>query len=94
MKHPHIWPHSVLQYQFVSQVVQLKDLSFKMFVAGELEILMSKIFKKEFKGRLSLLKKKIAHLASMYDWKRLLQFYAAWVRRIEMGLNSWRDDSS
>ena len=58
VKHPHIWPHSVLQYQFVSQVVQLKDLSFKMFVAGELEILMSKIFKKEFKGRLSLLKKK------------------------------------
>ena len=31
---------------------------------------------------------------NIHDWKRVLQFYAAWLRRIEMGLNSWRDDSS
>ena len=64
-----------------------------MFVAGELEILTSKISKTELKGRINLLKK-IAYLANMYDWKRLLQFYAAWVRCVKMGLNSWRDDSS
>ena len=62
-KHPQIWPHSVLQFEIVSQNVQFKDLSFKMFVAGELEVLMSKISKKEFKARLSLLKK-IAYLAN------------------------------
>ena len=93
VKHPQTWPHSVLQFEFVSQNIQFKDISFKMFVAGELEILTSKISKTEFKGRINLLKK-IAYLANMYDWKRLLQFYAAWVRRVEMGLNSWRDDSS
>ena len=93
VKHPQTWPHSVLQFEFVSQNIQFKDISFKMFVAGELEILTSKISRTEFKGRIKLLKK-IAYLANMYDWKRLLQFYAAWVRRVEMGLNSWRDDSS
>ena len=93
VKYPQIWPHSVLQFEFVSQNIQFKDISFKMFVAGELEILTSKISKREFKGRIKLLKK-IAYLSNVYDWKRLLQFYAAWVRRIEMGLNSWHDDSS
>ena len=37
---------------------------------------------------------KIAYLANIHDWKRVLQFYVAWLRRIEMGLNSWQDDSS
>ena len=48
-----------------------------MFVAGECEILTSKhISKKEFKGRLKLLKK-LAYLVNIHDWKRVLQFYAA-----------------
>ena len=94
VKYPQTWPHSVLQFEFVSQNVQFKDLTFNMFVAGECEILTSKhISKKEFKGRLKLLKK-LAYLVNIHDWKRVLQFYAAWLRRIEMGLNSWRDDSS
>ena len=94
VKFPQTWPHSVLQYEFVSQNVQFKDLTFNMFVAGECEILTSKhISQKEFKGRLRLLKK-IAYLTNIHDWKRVLQFYAAWVRRIEMSLSSWRDDST
>ena len=94
VKYPQTWPHSVLQYEFVSQNFQFKDLTFHMLVADECEILMSRhIAKNEFKGRLKLLKK-LAYLANMHDWKRVLQFYAAWVCRIEMGLNSWRDDSS
>ena len=94
VKFPQTWPHSVLQYEFVSQNVQFKDLTFNMFVAGECEILTSKhISQKEFKGRLRLLKK-IVYLTNIHDWKRVLQFFAAWVRRIEMGLSSWRDDST
>ena len=38
--------------------------------------------------------KKIVYFASFYDWKRLLQYYVAWLRRIEMGMNSWHDDLS
>ena len=93
VKHPQIWPHSVLQYEFVSENVKFKDFDLKMFVAGELEILMTKISKSEFKGRMRFLKK-IVYFASLYDWKRLLQYYAAWFRRIEMGMNSWHDDPS
>ena len=78
VKHPQIWPHSVLQYEFVSENVKFKDLDLKMFVAGELEILMTKI----------------VYFSSLYDRKRLLQYYAAWLRRIEMGTNSWHDDPS
>ena len=64
-----------------------------MYVAGECEILMSNISRKEFKGIMRLLKK-MAYFSSMFEWKRVLQFYAAWVRRIEKGLNLWHDDSS
>ena len=64
-----------------------------MFVAGELEILMTNISKSEFKGRRRFLKK-IVYFASLYDWNRLLQYYAAWLRRIEMGMDSWHADPS
>ena len=58
VKYPQTWSHSVLQFEFVSQNVQFKDLTFNIFVAGECEILTSKhISKKEFKGRLKLSKK-------------------------------------
>ena len=62
-----------------------------MFVAGELEILTSKLSKAEFKGRMRFLKK-LVYYANIYDFKRILQYYAAWLRQIEMGLNTWSDD--
>jgi hypothetical protein len=37
--------------------------------------------------------KKISYYYELYDWKALLQFYAAWIRRIESGQNKWSDDS-
>ena len=56
VKHPEIWPYSVLQYEFVSETVKFKDLDLKMFVAGEFDILMTKISRTEFKGRMRFLK--------------------------------------
>ena len=91
VKYPQIWPHSVLQYEFVSEHVAFKQLSLKMFLCGEMEILTSKISKSEFKGRMRFLKK-IVYYSNIYEWSVLLQYYAAWVRRIEMGLNCWSDD--
>ena len=93
VKYPQVWPHTVLQYEFVSDHVSFKKLDIKMFFSGEFEILTSKISNKEFRGRLKFLKK-IAYYANIYDWSQLLHFYAAWLRRIEMGLNSWSDDPS
>ena len=81
VKYPHVWPHTVLQYEFVSEHVSFKKLDIKMFFSGELEILTSKISKTEFRGRLKFLKK-IAYYANIYDWSQLLHYYAAWLRRI------------
>ena len=64
-----------------------------MFVAGELEIILSKqIPVSEKLGRLRFLKK-IMYVSTIYEWKALLKFYAACVRRIEIGLNTWSDSS-
>jgi hypothetical protein len=36
---------------------------------------------------------KISYYYELYDWKALLQLYAAWIRRIESGQNKWSDYS-
>ena len=90
---PQIWPHSLLQYEYVSKSVKYKDLDFRLFVAGELEIITSsKIRQSEKQARLALLKK-IVYYSSIYQWKSLLDFYAAFLRQIETGQKTWKDDS-
>ena len=42
VKFPQIWPHAALQYEFVSESVSFMSFDVKMFVAGELEIILSK----------------------------------------------------
>ena len=76
VKYPQVRPHSVLQYEFVSEHVAFKQLSLKMFLCGEMEILTSKISKSEFKGRMRFLKK-IVYYFNIYEWSVLLQYYAA-----------------
>lgn len=91
VKRPQVWPHTALQYEFVSDNVSFTSLTFRTYIAGEIEILTSRISKIEYMGRMRLLKKMV-YYSSIYDWKFLLKFYAAWLRRIEMGMNSWEDD--
>ena len=70
------------------------SLDIKMFMAGELEVILSKrVSATEKLGRLKLLKK-MMYFANIYEWKALLKFYAAWVRRIEIGLSQWSDNSA
>ena len=58
VKFPQIWPNAALQYEFVSESVSFMSLDVIMFVAGELEIIMSKqITVSEKLGRLRFLKK-------------------------------------
>ena len=65
-----------------------------MFVAGELEVILSKrVSATEKLGWLKLLKK-MMYLANIYELKALPKFYAAWVRRIENGLSQWSDNSA
>ena len=55
---PHIWPHSALQFDYVSEPVSFISLDIKMFVVGELEVILSKRVGATGKlGQLKLLKK-------------------------------------
>ena len=67
VKFPQIWPRSALQFEYVSESVSLMSLDIKMFVAGELEVLLCKrIGASEKLGRLKLLKK-IMYFANIYE---------------------------
>ena len=71
---------------------EIPCLDLKLFTAGELEIITSgEISEQEKSGRLNLLKK-IAYYSNIYNWKGLLAFNAAWLRKIELGQKTWRDD--
>ncbi|CAG2244315.1 unnamed protein product [Mytilus edulis] len=92
VKNQLLWPHSALQYEYVNESTSFKSLDIKLFTAGELEIITSHgISDTEKSGRLNLLKK-ITYYSNIYAWKGLLAFYAAWLRKIELGQKSWKDD--
>ena len=91
---PQLWPHTALQYEYVSESVEFMSLDMKMFIAGEIEIVLgTRTPSAEKAGRLKLLRK-LMYFANIYEWSALLRFYAAWVRKIEVGLSTWSDDPS
>ena len=89
------WPQSELKFGFTNRkAIEFKQLTMSQFCAGELEIIRHcKISKTEREGRLSLLNK-ICYYANEFEWSVLLNFYAAWVKQIEKGENTWADDTS
>ena len=88
------WPQSELKYEFTNRkAVEFKQLSLSQFCAGELEIIRHcKISKAEKEGRLAFLNK-IMYYTNKFEWSVLLNFYAAWVKLIEKGENTWGDDT-
>jgi hypothetical protein len=86
------YPHSQLRYEYVDQNVSFNDLSFNLFIAGELEIISdSETKSKERKGRMELLKR-LVYLSVSYSFFILKAYYAAVLREIELGKKSWLDD--
>jgi hypothetical protein len=86
------FPHSNLRFDFASRNVTFENLEFNLFIAGELEIIMSSITgKSEKEGRLDLLKK-LMYLNSSYDYAAIKAVYAAILREIELGHCNWSDD--
>ena len=78
----------------MSKQVKFEQLDFKLFIAGELEIISEEdLTKSELEGRLSLLKK-IVYYSSTYEFESLTKVYASWVREIEVGRKKWSDDPS
>lgn len=93
VKFPQKWPHAHLQFEFVNKQVKFDELDFKLFIAGELEIISGeRLPNAEKSGRINLLKK-IIYYSSSYEFKGLKAFYAAWLREIELGKKTWSDDS-
>ena len=91
---PQIWPHTLLEFQFVTRSLEYKDLDFQSFVAGELEILTSdKIGPVETKYRLINLKH-IVYLDQTYEWQAIREMHAAKLRLIERKKMSWGSDFS
>lgn len=93
VRYPQKWPHSHLQYEYVNKQMKYDELSFQLFLAGEIAIISEEgISSIERSGRLSLLQK-IVYYYSTYEFKGLKAFYAAWLREIELGKKTWEDDS-
>ena len=85
VKHPQRWPQAYLQFEFVSKQLKYDDLDFKQFIAGELVIISEDdISEVEKQGRIDFLKK-IVYYSSVYEFKGLKAYYAAFVRDIERG---------
>ena len=94
VKHPQRWPQAYLQFEFVSKQLKYDDLDMKQFIAGELGIISEDdISQVEKQGRIDFLKK-IVYYCSMYEFKGLKAYYAAFVRDIERGRKTWSDDPS
>lgn len=92
VRFPQKYPHHCLQFEYVSQNIQFNDLSLKLFIAGELEIISGpKLSEKERKGRTEFLKR-VVYYSNIYEWKALLSWYAAWLRKIEIGERDWSDN--
>ncbi len=98
VKFPQSYPHCFLSYEYVADKKKFEDLDFRQLVAGELEVIQGNgsiktVSSVERKGRLALLTK-IVYYYNGSNIKPLLDFYANWVGRIELGHNSWADDPS
>ena len=93
VKYPQEAPHCHLQFEYVGRELRFTDLDLRLFVAGELEIITKCLNSAEREARLGLLKK-ITYLAGIYEWKAVRNFYAALIRKIEIGENKWGDNFS
>ena len=89
-----IWPQSKLQFEYAGSKINVDELEFNLFVAGELEILSSaKLCEVERVGRTKLLKK-IAYYTELYECTGLKKMLVNIIRQIENGLADWSKDFS
>ena len=88
-KNPQLCPQEFLRLEHVRDPIKYEDLDLRLFVAGELNIIDTEnISRSEKRGRMKILKD-ILFLAGCYEWKGILDFYAAIINQIEMGVKTW-----
>lgn len=92
VKYPQVWPHCFLEYEFINKPLSYKELEFRHFVAGELEIVTSGVMKEQdAKFRMEHLKQAV-YWEGIYEWEAILDLHAAKLRLIELGKKRWGDD--
>ena len=90
---PQEWPHLHLKFEYTSKDIGYRQLKMNTLVAGELDIIEKCSDSVEIKGRMSFLKT-LMNYADSSDIDSILDWYADWVRRIEIGESQWNDDPS
>ena len=88
---PQLWPHNEVENEFALSSLKFKDLTLRLFVLGELEIITSgNVSEIEQSSRLLLLKTML-YYAGNYSWASILDLYAAILQKIELGKANWGD---
>ena len=87
------WPHLNLKREYCGKNVGFHDLNMAQFVAGELEIIGACKAETERVARTDFLNT-LMYDAVKCEWKYILEWYAAWVREIELGNKEWGEDFS
>ena len=89
VRYPQTWPHTTLQDEMCLRHLSFEELDFRLFIAGELEIVTSLgITQLEKQGRLELMKQ-LAYFNGSYPWATLRNVYVSIVRKIELGTRTW-----
>ncbi len=88
------WPQLSLKHEYRTQEIEFMELSLSQFVAGEVEIIAECKDDCERSGRLKLLRSMMYDASRGFQFKVILQYYAAYVREIEIGGRTWADDFS
>jgi hypothetical protein len=88
---PQMWPHSALQGDYVATGLKFSDLDFRLFCAGELEIITNpEIPSMDRLGRAQLLKQ-VTYLHVHHGWDILKKVYIAIMGKIERQHIKWEN---
>jgi hypothetical protein len=90
VRYPQRCPHTHLKNEYAASNLKFRDLSMRLFVVGEVEIIATTLDVVERKGREALLQKILYH-AGKFEWNFILDLYAAIIKAVEFGEKSWED---
>ena len=94
VKNPQVWPHTLLDFEFISNPIDFMELDLALFVAGELEVLSGDDLSEKEKDCRRELLKSVVYFSRVYEWKSVLKMVASILRKIECGKANWGSDFS
>ena len=89
IRHKEIWPQKNLLEDWADEEIEFKHILFEHMVAGELRTIEISTEPAQILGRIRLLRKMAYAKLRGYEWPIIRKMYAAIVRSIESGENTW-----